>query len=145
MISNTAFYCLHTVKWFQVLLFIACTQLNVYHILWLSIIYCLHSVKCLSHIAIYCLHSVKWFQVLFSNINSFSTWTQLNGLKYCYQTLIILFNIIYLWMIKEFYFTHRCNLISTITLGQSIPRSMAMKEYSTFPKVSSLEPSHQMI
>ena len=37
-----------------------------------------------------CLHTVKWSQVLLPNTYSF-VWTQLNGFKYCYLTLVILF------------------------------------------------------
>ena len=41
-----------------------------------------------------CLHTVKWFHVLLSDITSF-IFPQLNGFKYCYLTLVILFNIIH--------------------------------------------------
>ena len=39
------------------------------------------------------LHIINWFQVFLSNSNGFIC-TQLNGFKYCYLTLVILFNII---------------------------------------------------
>ena len=55
------FFCLHTVKYFQVLLFIACTELN-----------------CFSNLILI---------ILFNNNHSF---TQLNFFKYCLLTLIIL-------------------------------------------------------
>ena len=37
-----------------------------------------------------CLDTFKWFLVLLSNTSSF-IFTQLNGFKYCNQTLIVLF------------------------------------------------------
>ena len=46
MVSSIDIYCLHTVKWFQVLIFIVCTQLNGFKFV------------------IYCLYTVKWFQEL---------------------------------------------------------------------------------
>ena len=53
-----------------------------------------------------CLHTVKWFQVLICNTyNPISYYsfvcTQLNGFKYWYLTLIILFHITHLFAHSE--------------------------------------------
>ena len=57
MVPSIVIYCLHTVKWFQLLLFIIHIQLNGFKYLLFA-----HS-QMISSIAIYCLHTVKWFQV----------------------------------------------------------------------------------
>ena len=66
------------------------------------------------------LHTVKCFQVLLSNANN-SIHTQLNGFKYCYPILIILFNINLFLPIDE-------TLTCTTTLGQSGPGSNSNEE-----------------
>ena len=75
MISSIAIYCLHIVKWFQVLLFIICIQLNGFKYCYLLFA---HS-QMVSSIVIYYLRTVKWFQVLL-----FIICMQSNDFKYCY-------------------------------------------------------------
>ena len=78
MVSGIAIYCGHTVKRFQVLLFIVGTQLNgfKYNCLLLA-----HSLM-VSSIAFYCGHTFKRFQAL-----QFIVGTQSNRFKYCYLLL----------------------------------------------------------
>ena len=85
------------------------------------------------------MHTVKWFQVLLSNTNSFIC-TQLKGFKYCFSTLIILFNITHpikclnssSWPIDE-------TLTGTTTPGQSGPKSNSNEEVLQIPQSSRTE------
>ena len=55
----------------------------------------------LNELVLICLYRIKWFQVLFAQIIIAIVSTQLNVFKYCYLTLIILFNINYLFVYCE--------------------------------------------
>ena len=74
-------YCLHTIKWIHYCNLILVPLFIKYsHLIKIWLFVC-------TQLILNILHAVKWFQVLI-----FINCTQLNSSKYCYLTLIILFN-----------------------------------------------------
>ena len=105
------------------------------------------------------LHTVKWLQVLIFNINycieHFSfIYTQLNG-SYCYVSLTIQLNISYLFpqlnsqtvlfLIFQFSLSYLFAHSSDVKQVRVDLGVIAVKKNSPFPKVSELEPHHQIV
>ena len=91
------------------------------------------------------MHTVKWLQVLLSKNNRFIC-TQLNGLKYCYITLTIQFNISHFvyWLNNSIWHIDWI-LKGTTSPGQGGSESNFNEGVLLIPQALRLEPHNQML